>query len=934
MFFNKPKSDNEPAKKSSLGIGALFNPQFGQMLKPLGETTSMFVKMLALVFAMNGLFPKNHPALLDIPGAKLTLAEIINTAWRDLTFTREGAPKVILFFAVVGTLALSALVVATVLILMFMGQAHAATSIPGASPSCNSTVFCPPDSTNDIAYNWLKFLFMGTALPSSYDSVGYMAQSSNIQKALVTALGFYSNAILVFAGFILFYHLVSMVVETAHTGVPMGKRANQIWAPIRLVVAVGLLVPVSSGSLNCGQYIAIQMAQWGTGLASQVWKTFVGQFGTMVYVSPPPPDVYSLAEKIVKSEACFLMFETENNAIRSFSSTQFDNESMVGVLLKSWEPGTKGYEIRPKDINMHGKSCGYVTYRPIVMGAGSPAASLATAISSIQETALNNAFSVAQTQLINYFTTTPPSFIGDQFDNDPPDYPKLDIVVAVANSYQRELNQNIAEAMGQLSASSAASSATSTWTSMGWIAAGAYFNDMARAQGDIETAVTSSLPSVTGPNIEVNDPIYPRIGLGLSNFDDWLQEGSVKTTTDNSNYTPPAITGNNSLCNNTGTIGTVIMSTYYILKSTLLAITHGEWHLVDIAARFADSVASRNCVWSAGTPDTSSSSTQAPLALGIQFYSANPFAEMVRLGYGNLNTAYQLLDAAVLIKPLMPMVATATKVAAVGAGALTFITNPFAGAVVAGVGLAGGKVMDSMAAYLPPIFMFLATVFFACGFLLAYFLPLIPFITFLMNALTWLVMVIESVVMMPLVALAHLNPEGDGLPGAHAKNAYFFLFGIFLRPVLMIFGLIAGWLVFMSGTFLMNKLYFISVAGSVSISGGAHIFVSKMVFSILYVALLYIICHKTFLLIGAFPDHAMQWLNAAKTPGEPIGQAQDLGQIVGLVSGYSGQQTFQKISEVQQNFEKRQEAKANENAATAKHEAQIGMLQGIKDKLP
>jgi len=120
----------------------------------------------------------------------------------------------------------------------------------------------------------------------------------------------------------------------------------------------------------------------------------------------------------------------------------------------------------------------------------------------------------------------------------------------------------------------------------------------------------------------------------------------------------------------------------------------------------------------------------------------------------------------------------------------------------------------------------------------------------------------------------------------------------------------------------------------VSISGGAHIFVSKMVFSILYVALLYIICHKTFLLIGAFPDHAMQWLNAAKTPGEPIGQAQDLGQIVGLVSGYSGQQTFQKISEVQQNFEKRQEAKANENAATAKHEAQIGMLQGIKDKLP
>ncbi len=62
-----------------------------------------------------------------------------------------------------------------------------------------------------------------------------------------TALGFYSDAMLMFAAIILFYHLATMIVNTAHHGVVMGKQANQIWAPIRLVVAIGLLVPMGSG---------------------------------------------------------------------------------------------------------------------------------------------------------------------------------------------------------------------------------------------------------------------------------------------------------------------------------------------------------------------------------------------------------------------------------------------------------------------------------------------------------------------------------------------------------------------------------------------------------------------------------------------------------------------------------------------------------------
>ena len=73
-------------------------------MRPLGETTSIFVQIIAMVFAMNGLFPKNHPGMTGDPDnpVRLRLSDIIRTAWSGLSFTKEGLPKTLLFFAVVG----------------------------------------------------------------------------------------------------------------------------------------------------------------------------------------------------------------------------------------------------------------------------------------------------------------------------------------------------------------------------------------------------------------------------------------------------------------------------------------------------------------------------------------------------------------------------------------------------------------------------------------------------------------------------------------------------------------------------------------------------------------------------------------------------------------------------------------------------------------
>ena len=68
-LFGKDKTLNpaQPKRRSVLGI--LFNPEISASMRPLGRSASMFVKMVAIVFATNGLFPRNHPALMDEPGA-------------------------------------------------------------------------------------------------------------------------------------------------------------------------------------------------------------------------------------------------------------------------------------------------------------------------------------------------------------------------------------------------------------------------------------------------------------------------------------------------------------------------------------------------------------------------------------------------------------------------------------------------------------------------------------------------------------------------------------------------------------------------------------------------------------------------------------------------------------------------------------------------
>jgi len=108
----------------------------------------------------------------------------------------------------------------------------------------------------------------------------------------------------------------------------------------------------------------------------------------------------------------------------------------------------------------------------------------------------------------------------------------------------------------------------------------------------------------------------------------------------------------------------------------------------------------------------------------------------------------------------------------------------FAGSALIGVGLAA-----TVAPGLNLAIFSLAGMCYTAGFTLAYYLPAIPIIFWVLGIVGWLIMVLEAVVAAPLWAASHVLPEGEGFAGPPARQGYMLLLALLIRPVLMVIGL-------------------------------------------------------------------------------------------------------------------------------------------------
>jgi conjugal transfer/type IV secretion protein DotA/TraY len=200
--------------------------------------------------------------------------------------------------------------------------------------------------------------------------------------------------------------------------------------------------------------------------------------------------------------------------------------------------------------------------------------------------------------------------------------------------------------------------------------------------------------------------------------------------------------------------------------------------------------------------------------------------------------------------------------------ALSMVNVPFLG-VAAG---AAGSILLSV-----------ATVTLSMGFLLFYVIPFMPFLYFFFAVGSWVKSIFEAMVGAPLWALAHLRIDGEDLPGDAAMRGIYMIFEIFLRPILIIFGLLASFVIFSAMVKILNEIFslvVVNLAGhdptATSVCGrgtgstatgtnetAMNFFrgpIDELFFTVIYAIIVYMIGMSCFKLIDLIPNNLLRYM--------------------------------------------------------------------------
>jgi len=192
----------------------------------------------------------------------------------------------------------------------------------------------------------------------------------------------------------------------------------------------------------------------------------------------------------------------------------------------------------------------------------------------------------------------------------------------------------------------------------------------------------------------------------------------------------------------------------------------------------------------------------------------------------------------------------------------------------------GGVIIKAILTWMKSIVMLLSSIMLAPGAILAFYVPLYPFAIFTCAAIGWLIMVIEGVAAAPLVCMGLTHPEGHDFLGK-AEQALMLFLGIFLRPALMIIGLIASMVVSFVAFHMLITGYTSVIAsfvtqktGTLGQVQGENQF-SDFICAVLLMATFGIftleIIEQSYKLIYQLPNNIMTWIGGQRT-GEDFGQ--------------------------------------------------------------
>jgi conjugal transfer/type IV secretion protein DotA/TraY len=180
-----------------------------------------------------------------------------------------------------------------------------------------------------------------------------------------------------------------------------------------------------------------------------------------------------------------------------------------------------------------------------------------------------------------------------------------------------------------------------------------------------------------------------------------------------------------------------------------------------------------------------------------------------------------------------------------------------------------GPTFQALLTVILPFAIILILLTYVAAITLALYVPMIPYLVFLFASIGWIILVIESIVAAPLIALGLIIPSEDEI--GKAGHALVILLGLFLRPALMIVGFVMAAKLLKIGIDMLNFGFAAAYESSAVIT----------VFSILAVLFMYVgiataFVHEAFSLIYVLPDKVLRWMGGQEETSSVKGQVQGL----------------------------------------------------------
>lgn len=764
-------------------LGYSLRLDIAKSLQPFADFYFNFGRILTNVFVALKLVDRSHPWARC--GASPRPLEVLAYACARVQWNKPWQPQAVLVGAITLLVGLGG----------FAATSMTLAAIIGAGDAYAASMFTPTSPATDLA---LKYISNGFGVPITGVPV---AAVDGVVEGFQKMMALYSTAMLLVAGFILFYIITSAIAATAHEGRFGGSSFNQIWAPIRLVVAIGLLVPMPMAAgfngYNSGQYIVMKMAEFGSGLATNLWVPFATSLADKLD-TVATPTVTPAAQSVLgvlRNEFCRSRYNKINADLGLGEPSVLHQVTVHGgvtTIFYATEAGTTN------------AFCGTLRYEKSINAGG-----LATDISNGLETEFNKMLAQVQglASDLNEDTTI------DLYGELPGAGNELNIksvfttkFVKIVVDYQTALGSVLDSTMAaQLNVAN--DEMTAQIKNAGWAGASLWFNAIARINGEI-MAAARGLPVASDPDLKFGTS-GPSTAA-QSSLDNYLRKGINKFNEYGANLGAliPGYVGSS-------TVGAGATASGISTSSVISGLSSGKTTsgASGAGSAFVGTIL-KDAFASAGGPFG-----QIGQGAESNLSQINPLASLATIGEWIVDKSLALL---------------------IGAGLFTVVVPTAAS-----------------------IFLFLiATTGFGAGVLLFYVLPLLPFIRSMFAIVGWLLNILEAMIAIPLISVAHLSTKGEGISGDLSRTAYFMIFSIFLRPALLIVGLITALMMFTLAIGILNDMYKAAIKGFLGVAtgdvGGG---LSVVMYTVMYCVIAYMLCNLCFKLIEEIPNKAMTWIS-------------------------------------------------------------------------